>query len=209
MSEEEYTASVMQSIQQGLDSLAENADSYAEVLTGTTIETARSSAGVVAVKGILDDGTGFGYEGFGSLFDSRRDALVMYASGEGTVLALNTVAMTESGISGRLAVDMLGAYLTYTMGDGSPYFELRGAFGESTGFSLTVTDDAEGILVIFGFDAYDAVKETDKAMEIRAVIRDSGEEVFLPEGDWTELQTTEEIQEVFRSSIIPYIQARA
>ena len=209
MSEEEYTASVMQSIEQGLDSLAASADSYAEMLTGTTIETARSDAGVVAVKGIRDDGSGFGYEGLGSLSDSRRDALVMYASGEGTVVAMNTVSMTESGISGRLSIDMLDAYLTYTMGDGSPYFELRGGIGEATGFSLTVTDDAEGMLVILGFDAYDAVNETDQAMEIRAVIRDSGEEVLLPEGDWTELQTTEEIQEVFQNSIIPYIQARA
>ena len=209
MSEEEYTASVMQSIEQGLDSLAASADSYAEMLTGTTIETARSDAGVVAVKGIRDDGSGFGYEGLGSLSDSRRDALVMYASGEGTVVAMNTVSMTESGISGRLSIDMLDAYLTYTMGDGSPYFELRGGIGEATGFSLTVTDDAEGMLVIFGFDAYDAVNETDQAMEIRAVIRDSGEEVFLPEGDWMELETKEEIQEVFQNSIIPYIQARA
>ena len=209
MSEEEYTASVMQSIEQGLDSLAASADSYAEMLTGTTIETARSGAGVVAVKGIRDDGSGFGYEGLGSLSDSRRDALVMYASGEGTVVAMNTVSMTESGISGRLSIDMLDAYLTYTMGDGSPYFELRGGIGDATGFSLTVTDDAEGMLVIFGFDAYDAVNETDQAMEIRAVIRDSGEEVFLPEGDWMELETKEEIQEVFQNSIIPYIQARA
>ncbi len=208
-SEEEYTASVMQGILQGLDSFAANADSYAEMIAGTTIEFAQSEAGVVAVKGILDDGTGFGYEGFGSLLDSRRDALVMYASGEGTVLALNTVAMTESGVSGRLAVDMLSAYLTYTVGGGSPYFELRGEFGEATGFSLTVTDDAEGMLVIFGFDAYDAVNEADQAMEIRAVIRDSGEDVVLPEGDWIELETVEELQEVFQTDIIPYFQAHA
>ena len=140
-------------------------------------------------------GMGLGYETFGTIAEGRRDALVMYTGDTAEVLCLNTAAEDENGISGKLESEALQAVINYAFGKGSPYLEVRGEVGETTGFTLTVTDDAEGILALLAFDSYDETAKTDKAFEIRTLIRDTDASVTIPEGEPTELTTEEEIRD--------------
>lgn len=196
--EEEYVSSVMESFRSALDSMHSSVDSIASMLDGTVFEMAMAEDDdhIVSVKGTnATYGMGLGYETFGTIAEGRRDALVMYTGDTAEVLCLNTAAEDENGISGKLESEALQAVINYAFGKGSPYLEVRGEVGETTGFTLTVTDDAEGILALLAFDSYDETAKTDKAFEIRALIRDTDASVTIPEGEPTELTTEEEIRD--------------
>ena len=119
----------------------------------------------------------------------------MYDLSGAEVLALNTLTMSENGIMGKLTVDMLDAEVRYAVGDGSPYFSLYAGMGEEIGAQLTVADAETGVLAEAVYNSFDAETEEEQLAVIDLLVTDTDEQVELPDGDWTELKTEEEIKE--------------
>ena len=95
----------MQTIRDLIASGIENADTYANFLSSLRFTLVKTENGSIAcVKAEMPGMFGVGYEGFGSLEDTRRDAIVMYDLSGAEVLALNTLTMSENGIMGKLTV---------------------------------------------------------------------------------------------------------
>ena len=186
----------MQTIRDLIASGVENADTYANFLSSLRFTLVKTETGSIAcVKAEMPGMFGVGYEGFGSLEDTRRDAIVMYDLSGAEVLALNTLTMSENGIMGKLTVDMLDAEVRYAVGDGSPYFSLYAGMGEEIGAQLTVADAETGVLAEAVYNSFDAETEEEQLAVIDLLITDTDEQVELPDGDWTELKTEEEIKE--------------
>ncbi len=186
----------MQTIRDLIASGIENADTYAEFLSNLRFTLVKNENGsIVSVKAEMPGMFGVGYEGFGSLEDTRRDAIVMYDPSGAEVLALNTLTMSENGIMGKLTIDMLNAEVRYAVGDGSPYFSLYAGMGEEVGAQLTVADSETGVLAEAVYNSFDAETEEEQLAVIDLLVADTDEQVELPEGDWTELKTEEEIKE--------------
>ena len=186
----------MQTIRDLIASGIENADTYAEFLSNLRFTLVKNENGsIVSVKAEMPGMFGVGYEGFGSLEDTRRDAIVMYDLSGAEVLALNTLTMSENGIMGKLTVDMLDAEVRYAVGDGSPYFSLYAGMGEEVGVQLTVADAETGVLAEAVYNSFDAETEEEQLAVIDLLVTDTDEQVELPDGDWTELKTEEEIKE--------------
>ena len=101
----------------------------------------------------------------------------------------------ENGIMGKLTVDMLDAEVRYAVGDGSPYFSLYAGMGEEIGAQLTVADAETGVLAEAVYNSFDAETEEEQLAVIDLLVTDTDEQVELPDGDWTELKTEEEIKE--------------
>ena len=153
---------------------------------------------------------GIGYEGFGSPDDTRRDAIVMYNDSGAEIIALNTISMTENGMMGKLTIDMLDVEVRYAFGDGSPYFSLYAGMGEEIGAQLTVADAEEGVLAEAVYNSFDAETEEEQLAVIDLLVTDTDEQVELPEGDWTELKTEEEIKaaaQAIRDAIFADVEA--
>ena len=186
----------MQTIRDLIASGIENADTYAEFLSNLRFTLVKNENGsIVSVKAEMPGMFGVGYEGFGSLEDTRRDAIVMYDPSGAEVLALNTLTMSENGIMGKLTIDMLDAEVRYAVGDGSPYFSLYAGMGEEVGVQLTVADAETGVLAEAVYNSFDAETEEEQLAVIDLLVTDTDEQVELPDGDWTELKTEEEIKE--------------
>ena len=186
----------MQTIRDLIASGIENADTYANFLSSLRFTLVKTENGSIAcVKAEMPGMFGVGYEGFGSLEDTRRDAIVMYDLSGAEVLALNTLTMSENGIMGKLTVDMLDAEVRYAVGDGSPYFSLYAGMGEEVGAQLTVADAETGVLAEAVYNSFDAETEEEQLAVIDLLVTDTDEQVELPDGDWTELKTEEEIKE--------------
>ena len=186
----------MQTIRDLIASGIENADTYAKFLSSLRFTLVKTGNGSIAcVKAEMPDMFGVGYEGFGSIEDTRRDAIVMYDLSGAEVLALNTLTMSENGIMGKLTVDMLDAEVRYAVGDGSPYFSLYAGMGEEIGAQLTVADAETGVLAEAVYNSFDAETEEEQLAVIDLLVTDTDEQVELPDGDWTELKTEEEIKE--------------
>ena len=186
----------MQTIRDLIASGIENADTYAEFLSNLRFTLVKNENGsIVSVKAEMPGMFGVGYEGFGSLEDTRRDAIVMYDPSGAEVLALNTLTMSENGIMGKLTIDMLDAEVRYAVGDGSPYFSLYAGMGEEVGAQLTVADAETGVLAEAVYNSFDAETEEEQLAVIDLLVTDTDEQVELPDGDWTELKTEEEIKE--------------
>ena len=186
----------MQTIRDLIASGIENADTYANFLSSLRFTLVKTeNGGIACVKAEMPGMFGVGYEGFGSLEDTRRDAIVMYDLSGAEVLALNTLTMSENGIMGKLTVDMLDAEVRYAVGDGSPYFSLYAGMGEEIGAQLTVADAETGVLAEAVYNSFDAETEEEQLAVIDLLVTDTDEQVELPDGDWTELKTEEEIKE--------------
>ena len=140
-----------------------------------------------------------GYEGFGSLADARRDAVVSYSDSGAEVLALNSVSADANGIIGKFTIDMLDVEVRYAFGDGAPYFSLYAGMGEEIGAQLTVADSENGVLAEGVYNSFDAETEEEKLAVVDLLISPDQTEVELPEGDWTELETEEEITQTAES----------
>jgi hypothetical protein len=186
----------MQSIRDLIDSGIQYADMAAGFVAGTRFTLVRTEDGSIAsLKAEKPGMFSVGYEGFGDLGDTRRDAIVMYSDSGAEVLALNTLTMSDNGVMGKLTIDMLDVEVRYAVGDGSPYFSLYAGMGEEIGAQLTVADAETGVLAEAVYNSYDAETEEEQLAVIDLLITDTDEQVELPEGDWTELETEEEIKD--------------
>ena len=186
----------MQTIRDLIDTGIKSADMIAGFVAGTRLTLVKTEdGGIAAVKVEKPDMFAFGYEGFGDLGDTRRDAIVMYSDSGAEVLALNTLTMSDNGVMGKLTIDMLDVEVRYAVGDGSPYFSLYAGMGEEIGAQLTVADAETGVLAEAVYNSYDAETEEEQLAVIDLLVTDTDEQVELPEGDRTELKTEEEIKE--------------
>lgn len=175
----------------------ENADMYAQYLAGVSFTSVSTENGIASVKAEMPGLFGIGYEGFGSLADGRKDAIVYYDNSGAEILALNTVSLNENGVVGKFTIDMLEVEVRYALGDGAPYFSLYAGMGEEVGAQLTVADAEGGILAEGVYNAFDAETEAEQLAVIDLLISPDESEVVLPEGDWTELETEEEVRQAF------------
>ena len=200
----------MQTIRDLIASGIENADTFASFLSSLRFTLVTTEAGPAALKAEMPGMFGIGYEGFGSLADTRRDAIVMYDDSGAEIVALNTISMTENGMMGKLTIDMLDVEVRYAFGDGSPYFSLYAGMGEEIGAQLTVADAEEGVLAEAVYNSFDAETEEEQLAVIDLLVTDTDEQVELPEGDWTELKTEEEIKaaaQAIRDAIFADVEA--
>ena len=197
--EDEEAASpeeTIQSIRDLIDSGIEYADMAAGFIAGTRFTVVKTEdGGIASLKAEKPGMFSVGYEGFGDLEDTRRDAIVMYSDSGAEVLALNTLTMSDNGVMGKLTIDMLDVEVRYAVGDGSPYFSLYAGMGEEVGAQLTVADAETGVLAEAVYNSFDAETEEEQLAVIDLLVTDTDEQVELPEGDWTELKTEEEIKE--------------
>ena len=177
----------------------ENADSYAQFMAGVSFTLVKTENGVAGVKVEMPGLFSVGYEGFGSLADARRDAVVSYSDSGAEVLALNSVSADANGIIGKFTIDMLDVEVRYAFGDGAPYFSLYAGMGEEIGAQLTVADSENGVLAEGVYNSFDAETEEEKLAVVDLLISPDQTEVELPEGDWTELETEEEITQTAES----------
>jgi hypothetical protein len=67
--------------------------------------------------------------------------------------------------------------------------------GEEIGAQLTVADAETGVLAEAVYNSFDAETEEEQLAVIDLLITETDEQVELPEGDWTELKTEEEIKD--------------
>ena len=187
---------IMQSIRDMIDTGIKSADMIAGFVAGTRFTLVKTEDGSIAAFKAEKPGTfSVGYEGLGSLDDIRRDAIVLYDDSGAEILALNTLTMSENGITGKLTIDMLDVEVRYAVGDGSPYFSLYAGMGEEIGAQLTVADAETGVLAEAVYNSFDADTEEEQLAVIDLLITETDEQVELPEGDWTELKTEEEIKD--------------
>ena len=186
----------MQSIRDMIDSGIKSAGMIAGFVAGTRFTLVKTEDGSIAAFKVEKPGMfSIGYEGFGSVEDVRRDAIVMYDDSGAEILALNTLTMSENGVMGKLTIDMLDVEVRYAVGDGSPYFSLYAGMGEEIGAQLTVADAETGVLAEAVYNSFDAETEEEQLAVIDLLITETDEQVELPEGDWTELKTEEEIKD--------------
>ena len=89
--------------------------------------------------------------------------------------------------------------MRYALGEGAPYFSLYAGMGEEIGAQLTVADAENGVLAEGVYNSFDAKTEEEKLAVVDLLVSPDKTEVELPEGDWMELETEEEIKQVAES----------
>lgn len=112
---EEYIAESLDSIRAALTGLRENAPAFAEDNEGMYLQVAYDGTRAYSARLIDNYDTGYGYESFGDIADSRDDAIVLYEwDGENYIMADCTLSKAGDDLAGQLLIPEIGATVGFS-----------------------------------------------------------------------------------------------
>ena len=198
-SAEAFSADILAQFDDLLAQGLANADNFAAVVAGATLELVQEDSRIYAVN-VKKDGMGLGYESFGDFADTRSDGLFLYMGSSARKILFNTFENTENAYTTVMTSDMINK------------FEITGnvskkeitPLGIPVSYLNVLVEDIDFYISVGG-DEQDTVFKTSvlqsdsNAFSLTVRTDGSPSEITAPDAEPTYITSMEQLQEVMES----------
>ena len=202
-SAEAFSADILAQFDDLLAQGLANADNFAAVVAGATLELVQEDSRIYAVN-VKKDGMGLGYEGFGDFADTRSDGLFLYMGSSAMKVLLNTFQNTEDAFTTVAISDLINLNITGTVSKteatslGIPVSYLN-AIVEDFGFYVSVDSEEPDTVFELGGLKNGSEGVVEDAFSLTVRTDGSPSEITAPDAEPTYITSMEQLQEAMES----------